>query len=56
MAKGDDILQLILAVSEMTNTIAKNLLKILKIVRKKSGRLKTKTTEIETITTENYNE
>lgn len=49
MAKGDDILQLILAVSDMVNTIAKNLLKILKIVRKKSGRLKTKTTEKETI-------
>lgn len=47
MAKGDDILQLILAVSEMTNTIAKNLLKILKIVRKKSGRLKS--TKSETI-------
>ena len=52
MAKGDDILQLILAVSDMVSTIAKNLLKIMKIVRKKSGRLKTKTTEKEIILTE----
>ena len=42
--RGDDVLNLIIAVSEMTNTIAKNLKKILAIVRKKSGRLKKKTT------------
>lgn len=52
MAKGDDILQLILAVSDMVSTIAKNLLKIMIIFRKKSGRLKTKTTEKEIIITE----
>ena len=40
MAKGDDVLNLIIAASEMINTIAKNLLKIVKILRKKSGRLK----------------
>ena len=46
-ATGDEILNLILAVSEMVNTIAKNLLKIFKIVKKKSGRLKKETITIE---------
>ena len=40
MAKGDDVLNLIIAASEMLNTIAKNVLKIVKILRKKSGRQK----------------
>lgn len=40
MAKGDDVLNLIIAASEMINSIAKNLKKILAIIRKKSGRLK----------------
>jgi len=52
MAKGDDVLNLIIAVSEMTNTIAKNVKKILAIVRKKSGRLKKKTIATETINEE----
>lgn len=46
--RGDDLLNLIIAVSEMTNTIAKNLKKILSIVRKKSRRLKSNTTITET--------
>lgn len=50
MARGDDILQIIIAASEMINTVAKNILKIVKLLRKKSGRLKKKTTQTETTT------
>ena len=51
MATGDEVLPLIIAVSEMANTIAKNLIKILKKKKKKSRRLKSNTTITETTIT-----
>jgi hypothetical protein len=48
MARGDDILNLIIALTDMIGTIAKNTKKILAIIRKKGKGLKKKslTTEI----------
>ena len=43
MAKGDDVLNLIIALTDMIGSIAKNTKKILAIIRKKSKGLKTKT-------------
>ena len=50
MAQGDDILNLIIALTDMIGTIAKNTKKILAIIRKKSKGLKKKTlTETNTL-------
>ena len=53
MAKkgSDDIIDLIIALADMIGTVAKNMKKILAIIRKKSKGIKRKTT-IETITTD----
>ena len=42
MAKGDDVLNLIIALTDMIGSIAKNTKKILSIIRNKSKGLKTK--------------
>ena len=42
MAQGDDILNLIIALTDMIGTIAKNTKKILAIIRKKGKGLKKK--------------
>ena len=50
MARGDDVLNLIIALTDMIGTIAKNSKKILAIVRKKGKVLKKKTlTETNTL-------
>ncbi len=50
MAKGDDVLNLIIALTDMIGSIAKNTKKILTIIRKKSKGLKKKTlTETNTL-------
>ena len=53
MAKkgSDDIIDLIIALADMIGTVAKNMKKILAIIRKKSKGIKRKPT-IETITTD----
>jgi hypothetical protein len=53
MAKkgSDDIIDLIIALADMIGTVAKNMKKILAIIRKKSKGIKRKST-IETITTD----
>ena len=53
MAKkgSDDIIDLIIALADMIVTVAKNMKKILAIIRKKSKGIKRKST-IETITTD----
>ncbi len=50
MARGDDVLNFIIALTDMIGTIAKNSKKILAIVRKKRKGLKKKTlTETNTL-------
>ena len=51
MARGDDLLNLIIALSDMIGTVAKNMKKILAIIRKKSKGIK-KSIKTETITTD----
>ena len=51
MARGDDIINLIIALSDMIGAVAKNMKKILAIVRKKSKGIK-KPIKAETITTD----
>ena len=51
MAKGDDLINLIIALSDMIGAVAKNTKKILAIVRKKSKGIK-KPIKTETITTD----
>lgn len=51
MARGDDLINLIIALADMIGTVAKNMKKILAIIRKKSKGIKRKST-IETITTD----
>jgi len=53
MAKkgSDDIIDLIIALADMIGTVAKNMKKILAIIRKKSKGIK-RTSTIETITTD----
>ena len=51
MARGDDLINLIIALADMIGTVAKNMKKILAIIRKKSKGIKRKPT-IETITTD----
>ena len=50
MAKGDDLLNLIIALTDMIGSVAKNMKKILAIIRKKSKGIK-KPIKTETITT-----
>ena len=42
MAKGDDLLNLIIALTDMVGSVAKNMKKILAIIRKKSKGIKKK--------------
>ena len=51
MARGDDLINLIIALADMVGSVAKNMKKILAIIRKKSKGIKRKST-IETITTD----
>ena len=51
MARGDDLINLIIALADMVGSVAKNMKKILAIIRKKSKGIKRKPT-IETITTD----
>ena len=51
MAKGDDLINLIIALSDMIGAVAKNMKKILAIIRKKSKGIK-KPIKTETITTD----
>lgn len=51
MARGDDLINLIIALSDMIGAVAKNMKKILAIVRKKSKGIK-KPIKTETITTD----
>lgn len=48
MARGDDLINLIIALADMVGSVAKNMKKILAIIRKKSKDIKKKplTTEI----------
>ena len=48
MARGDDLINLIIALADMVGSVAKNMKKILAIVRKKSKGIK----KHETITTD----
>lgn len=41
MAKGDDLLNILISISEMVNVVAKNLKKLLAILRKKKTTIKT---------------
>ena len=50
MARGDDLINLIIALADMVGSVAKNMKKILAIIRKKSKGIK-KPTKTETITT-----
>ena len=52
MAKGDDLINLIIALSDMIGAVAKNMKKILAIVRKKSKGIKKPIIKTETITTD----
>ena len=51
MARGDDLINLIIALADMIGTVAKNMKKILAIIRKKSKGIKRKPTN-ETINNE----
>ena len=51
MARGDDLINLIIALADMVGSVAKNMKKILAIIRKKSTGIKKKPA-IETIQTE----
>ena len=51
MARGDDLINLIIALSDMIGAVAKNTKKILAIIRKKSKGIK-KPIKTETITTD----
>ena len=50
MAKGDDLLNLIIALTDMIGSVAKNMKKILAIIRKKSKGIKKKPLTTETTT------
>ena len=50
MAKGDDLINLIIALSDMIGAVAKNMKKILAIIRKKPKGIK-KPIKTETLTT-----
>lgn len=50
MAKGDDLLNLIIALTDMIGSVAKNMKKILAIIRKKSKGIKKKPLITDTIT------
>ena len=50
MARGDDLINLIIALADMVGSVAKNMKKILAIIRKKSKGIK-KSIKNETITT-----
>ena len=50
MARGDDLINLIIALADMVGSVAKNMKKILAIIRKKSKGIK-KPIKTETITT-----
>ena len=50
MAKGDDLLNLIIALTDMIGSVAKNMKKILAIIRKKSKGIKKKPLTTDTIT------
>ena len=52
MARGDDLINLIIALSDMIGAVAKNMKKILVIVRKKSKGIKKPIIKTETITTD----
>ena len=52
MAKGDDVLNLIIALTDMLGAVAKNTKKIVAIIRKKSKGIRTKTITTETMTIE----
>ena len=54
MARGDDLINLIIALADMVGSVAKNMKKILAIIRKKSKGIKKKPLTTETIT--NYGE
>ena len=51
MARGDDLINLIIALADMVGSVAKNMKKILAIIRKKSKGIK-KPIKTETITTD----
>ena len=51
MARGDDLINLIIALADMVGSVAKNMKKILAIIRKKSKGIKKKPLTTETITT-----
>ena len=50
MARGDDLINLIIALADMVGSVAKNMKKILAIIRKKSKGIKKKPLTTETIT------
>lgn len=50
MAKGDDLINLIIALADMVGSVAKNMKKILAIIRKKSKGIKKKPLTTDTIT------
>ena len=50
MAKGDDLINLIIALADMVGSVAKNMKKILAIIRKKSKGIKKNPLSTETIT------
>ena len=52
MARGDDLINLIIALADMIGTVAKNMKKILAIIRKKSKGIKKPIIKTETITTD----
>ena len=45
MARGDDLINLIIALADMVGSVAKNMKKILAIIRKKSKGIKKPTNE-----------
>ena len=51
MARGDDLINLIIALADMVGSVAKNMKKILAIIRKKSKGIKKPIIKTETITT-----
>ena len=52
MARGDDLINLIIALADMVGSVAKNMKKILAIIRKKSKGIKKPIIKTETITTD----
>lgn len=49
MARGDDLINLIIALADMVGSVAKNMKKILAIIRKKSKGIKKPIIKTETI-------